>query len=366
MALNTGINSLDAGANTPLRLEGQQQAGGPYNQGSDVKNALAVWNNMGPEDRAGFEGFLDFFRSGAWRDQIQGMGLQERNMKMASAPNGEPFMMEEFLQAVKEGFKGDYDAFIDQIDRSPADYMAKGGRIGFLHGSQGPSATPDVAPGGGNGGGEYRGQATYMEPTVTYRTPTVSTTAAQEDIGSTTTIAALEAAQKAIDDEALRTDVDSPIGNLIKAPLEYSTIDDIGYDYPDYPAPIDPAPIDKGTTQDYLNYDDAKARATLEAQAGPDVLAGVKMGDGTVMEETYGKGPLYTDDMDNEQRREAELAYMFNKGLWDKDAEGNIIEGRNVRNEAGEIVPRTGTTTTGITRDTGAGDVPLISDLVIY
>ena len=49
MALNTGINSLDAGA-PELRLEGEQQAGGPYNQGSDVKNALAVWTNMGPED----------------------------------------------------------------------------------------------------------------------------------------------------------------------------------------------------------------------------------------------------------------------------------------------------------------------------
>jgi len=85
MALNTGINSLDAGA-PELRLEGEQQAGGVYQQGSEVKNALAVWANMGPEDRAGFDGFLDFFRSGAWRDQIQGMRSQERNMRTASAP----------------------------------------------------------------------------------------------------------------------------------------------------------------------------------------------------------------------------------------------------------------------------------------
>ena len=86
MALNTGINSLDAGA-PELRLEGEQQAGGVYQQGSEVKNALAVWANMGPEDRAGFEGFLDFFRSGAWRDQIQGMKSQERNRRTASAPS---------------------------------------------------------------------------------------------------------------------------------------------------------------------------------------------------------------------------------------------------------------------------------------
>ena len=91
MALNTGINSLDepldAAADTPIKLEGQQQAGGPYNQGSDVKNALAVWSNMGPEDRAGFDGFLDFFRTGAWRDQIQGMRQMERDRRTASAPD---------------------------------------------------------------------------------------------------------------------------------------------------------------------------------------------------------------------------------------------------------------------------------------
>ena len=85
MALNTEIDSLDAGA-PELRLEGEQQAGGVYQQGSEVKNALAVWANMGPEDRAGFEGFLDFFRSGAWRDQIQGMRQMERDTRTASAP----------------------------------------------------------------------------------------------------------------------------------------------------------------------------------------------------------------------------------------------------------------------------------------
>jgi hypothetical protein len=40
-----------------------------------------------------------------------------------------PFMMEEFLEAVKQGFKGTYDEYIDQIDRSPRDYLAEGGVI---------------------------------------------------------------------------------------------------------------------------------------------------------------------------------------------------------------------------------------------
>ena len=60
----------------------------------------------------------------------------EGDMRMASDPGmGEgPFMLEEFLQAVKEGYKGTYDQFIDEIDRSPADYMAQGGRIGYNDG----------------------------------------------------------------------------------------------------------------------------------------------------------------------------------------------------------------------------------------
>ena len=83
MALNTEIDSLDAGA-PELRLEGEQQAGGPYNTGSDVKNALAVWNNMDPRDRMEFDGFLDFFRTGAWRDQIQGMRRMQQQRSTAA------------------------------------------------------------------------------------------------------------------------------------------------------------------------------------------------------------------------------------------------------------------------------------------
>ena len=57
------------------------------------------------------------------------------SVQLASAPEGELFMHEEFLEAVKQGFRGTYDEYIDQIDRSPADYMgAAGGRVGMLAG----------------------------------------------------------------------------------------------------------------------------------------------------------------------------------------------------------------------------------------
>jgi hypothetical protein len=38
--------------------------------------------------------------------------------KEVSAPNGPPFMWEEFLQEKKNGFKGTYQDYLDQIDRS--------------------------------------------------------------------------------------------------------------------------------------------------------------------------------------------------------------------------------------------------------
>ena len=103
MALNTGINSLDAGA-PELRLEGEQQAGGVYQQGSEVKNALAVWANMSPEDRAGFDGFLDFFRTGAWRDQIQGMKSQERDRRFASHEGNDAFLEQRYEYYLEQGF----------------------------------------------------------------------------------------------------------------------------------------------------------------------------------------------------------------------------------------------------------------------
>ena len=44
---------------------------------------------------------------------------------MASADEGVPFMWEEFLDAVNNhGYKGTYDQFLDEIDRSPWDEAA--------------------------------------------------------------------------------------------------------------------------------------------------------------------------------------------------------------------------------------------------
>ena len=80
----TGINSLNAGA-PDLRLTGNKMAGGPYNLGSDRKNAAAVWQNMDEGDKSIYNFNFEFFlQSGDWMDQIQG-SLQTGDRRMASA-----------------------------------------------------------------------------------------------------------------------------------------------------------------------------------------------------------------------------------------------------------------------------------------
>tara|TARA_R100001086_G_scaffold218084_1_gene134599 strand:- start:719 stop:1159 length:441 start_codon:yes stop_codon:yes gene_type:complete len=48
--------------------------------------------------------------------------IEAEKEKGVSAPNGSPFMFEEFLDAIKNGFKGTYEDYLDVIDRSPSDY----------------------------------------------------------------------------------------------------------------------------------------------------------------------------------------------------------------------------------------------------
>ena len=57
---------------------------------------------------------------GGWMDEDD-----KPNGKKVSAPNGPPFMFEEFLQEKQNGFKGTYQDYLDVIDRSPRDYAKK-------------------------------------------------------------------------------------------------------------------------------------------------------------------------------------------------------------------------------------------------
>ena len=235
MALNTGINSLDAGA-PELRLEGEQQAGGVYQQGSDVKNALAVWANMGPEDRAGFEGFLDFFRSGVWRDQIQGMRSQQRDRRFASHEGNDAFLDQRYEYYLEQGFSPRKAAEQAKHDLESGNFdpgnMAHGGRIGyrggrrrFLHGALGARATPDVAPGGGGGGGNEGWQVTQGLASPPLPTPTEIAAATEVGIPTTTIDALAKARAANIPDDVL-------IGDILQGPTlptgpDYSNVTEI-------------------------------------------------------------------------------------------------------------------------------------------
>jgi len=128
------------------------------NEGKEQKIARELWDQLPPEAQQQFGSFQQFFSSGAWKQVLQmlqqqmqqqapqqmaqqpqqGLGsmmpaqMADGGMLMASDPGfGDgPFMLEEFLQAVKEGYKGSYEDFINEIDRSPSDYMAYGGIAG--------------------------------------------------------------------------------------------------------------------------------------------------------------------------------------------------------------------------------------------
>jgi hypothetical protein len=150
MALNTGINSLDVGA-PEIKYTGTE---GP--QDPRMASVYLGDKYMGMQDlveefkqRNGFDPMLDI---DLWKKFLD-MKRQDpearlqRDQLMASDPGmGEgPFMLDEFLEAVKNGYKGTYDQFIDEIDRRPGDYgqapgaegvmrAAQGGRIGFANG----------------------------------------------------------------------------------------------------------------------------------------------------------------------------------------------------------------------------------------
>ena len=52
------------------------------------------------------------------------------------------------------------------------------------------------------------------------------------------------------------------------------------------------------------------------------------------------KGPIYTKTEDLEEQAEKDLEWALNYGILEKDAEGNISEGPNIRLDTGEIVPK--------------------------
>jgi hypothetical protein len=132
---------IDAGAKT-IKKEGTQTAF--YDAGDDKTNALNVWQSMGPEDRSLFDGFLDFFQDGEWRDRIKGALPMEQ--KMASMEAGQESTLENiYFDLIDEGLSpADAEKkakeMYNNMSQAPSErgiMAAKGGRIKYAMGSDG-------------------------------------------------------------------------------------------------------------------------------------------------------------------------------------------------------------------------------------
>ena len=85
--VNRRLGSPEEGEGIMMIEEREEIAGGPYTTGNDVKDAFGVWNNSDQGVKELYEGFIDFFKSGDWRDQIQGSKIKTKTKEVASAPN---------------------------------------------------------------------------------------------------------------------------------------------------------------------------------------------------------------------------------------------------------------------------------------
>ena len=104
-------------------------AGGPYKSGRDVQDAFNVWSGMGADDKSLFEGFLDFYKNGSWRDQIMGQADVEENTMMASAPSLEDSLNEKSLMMFRKPYHELTEEEVELLNE-----MATGGRVGYAGG----------------------------------------------------------------------------------------------------------------------------------------------------------------------------------------------------------------------------------------
>ena len=135
--LMNGGGAAEAQAENMLKMEYQKyrNQGGTMSYQQFKMEVLKQAQGQGPMAQTQPQMMNKGGRSGyALGERVEGQELE--GVRLASDPGmGEgPFMLEEFLQAVKDGYKGTYEDFINDIDRSPADYLAQGGRAGYRFG----------------------------------------------------------------------------------------------------------------------------------------------------------------------------------------------------------------------------------------
>ena len=127
--VNRRLGSPEEGEGIMMIEEREEIAGGPYTSGNDVKDAFSVWNNSDQGVKELYEGFIDFFKSGDWRDQIQGSKIKTKTKRMASAPDPLAELNNLSISIFNKPYNSLNEMEMDQLTEFMSNKKAEGGPI---------------------------------------------------------------------------------------------------------------------------------------------------------------------------------------------------------------------------------------------
>ena len=127
--VNRRLGSPEEGEGIMMIEQREEIAGGPYTTGNDVKDAFGVWNNSDQGVKELYEGFIDFFKSGDWRDQIQGSKIKTKTKRMASAPDPFAELNNLSISIFNKPYNSLNEMEIDQLTEFMSNKKAEGGPI---------------------------------------------------------------------------------------------------------------------------------------------------------------------------------------------------------------------------------------------
>ena len=127
--VNRRLGSPEEGEGIMMIEQTEEMAGGPYTTGNDVKDAFGVWNNSDQGVKELYEGFIDFFKSGDWRDQIQGSKIKTKTKRMASAPDPLPELNNLSISVFNKPYNSLNEMEMEQLTEFMSNKKAEGGPI---------------------------------------------------------------------------------------------------------------------------------------------------------------------------------------------------------------------------------------------
>jgi len=127
--VNRRLGSPEEGEGIMMIEQREEIAGGPYTTGNDVKDAFGVWNNSDQGVKELYEGFIDFFKSGDWRDQIQGSKIKTKTKRMASAPDPLAELNNLSISVFNKPYNSLNEMEMEQLTEFMSNKKAEGGPI---------------------------------------------------------------------------------------------------------------------------------------------------------------------------------------------------------------------------------------------